>query len=127
MKLKSNRTYLLESLRAWLNDQAKTPYLIVDASYDGVNVPAGFAGADGRLCLDISTNMVRNFEIAPTQLSFEAQFKGKVHKLTLPLNAILSITCKELPEWSVWFSVFDGNDQVALPNDPPRFRIAEDD
>lgn len=126
MKLKSNRRYILQSLRDWLNDQDKTPFLIADASLDGVVVPDGFAQSDGRICLDISTNMVRNFELTETMLSFDAQFKGKVHRLKLPLNALLSLACKE-NGWSIWFSVFDGNEHVDLPLEPPRFTIEEDD
>ena len=126
MKLTSNRRYLLQAFRDWLNDQGQTPYLIVDAKHPGVVVPDGFAQADGRLCLDVATQMVRNFKLTDTLLTFDAQFKGQVHNLKLPLVALLSIRCKET-DWSAWFSMFDDNEQVGPPQEPPKFRIEADD
>ena len=126
MKLKSNRKYLLNAFRDWLNEQGKTPFLVADASHSGVEIPPGFAQKDGRICLDISTNMVRSYTVTSSLLTFEAQFKGSVHKLKLPLGSLLAMRCKE-SSWSIWFTVFDNNEHVEPPIEPPKLRIAEDD
>ena len=36
----SNRPYLLRALNEWINDNGMTPYLLVDAAREGVQVPA---------------------------------------------------------------------------------------
>ena len=36
----SNRPYLLRALNEWINDHGMTPYLLVDARREGVEVPA---------------------------------------------------------------------------------------
>lgn len=125
MKLKSNRSYLLKAIRDWLNDQGKTPYLIANVEHDGVSVPEGFAMQNNQICLDISTDMVRDFNLVETELSFKAQFKGKVHVIKLPLSSLQAISCKE-NSWGILFSMFDGNDKVDLPKDPPKFKIEDD-
>ena len=37
--MSSNRPYLLRALYQWIEDNQMTPYLLVDASRDGVQVP----------------------------------------------------------------------------------------
>ena len=39
-RMGSNRPYLLRALNEWSNDNGMTPYLLVDAQRDGVQVPA---------------------------------------------------------------------------------------
>ena len=127
MKLKSNRKYILCAFRDWLNDQNLTPFIVLDAEFSGVDVPSGFIGSDGRLCLDVSTDMVRDFIVTETLLSFRAQFKGSVHTLKIPLAALEFITCKEINSWVAWFGAFDDNDMVQAPALPTKLRLEKDD
>ena len=38
-RMGSNRPYLLRALNEWINDNGMTPYLLVDATRDDVQVP----------------------------------------------------------------------------------------
>ena len=126
MKLKSNRKYVLNAFRDWINDQDLTPYLVIDAEASGVIVPEGYSSSDGRLCLDVSTSMVREFSVTSSALSFKAQFRGQVHTLKIPLIALEYITCKEFNSWVAWFGAFDDNELVEPPMLPSNFKIEDD-
>ena len=44
----SNRPYLIRAMYEWINDNGMTPYILVDAAYQGVMVPVQ-AVKDGRV------------------------------------------------------------------------------
>ena len=53
MKLTSNKPYLIRAIYDWIVDNELTPYLVVDAMADYVQVPQEYI-EDGKIILNIS-------------------------------------------------------------------------
>lgn len=90
----SNRPYLLRALYEWINDNGMTPYLLVDAGKDGVQVPAS-AIKDGRVVLNVAMRAVSQFEIGSRDVRFLARFGGVSQSIVVPLPAVLAIYAQE--------------------------------
>ena len=122
----SNRPYLLRALYEWIGDNLMTPHLLVDASADGVQVPAS-AVKDGRVVLNIAARTVSQLDLGNREIRFLARFGGVSQQVIVPLAAVLAIYAQEtgqgmmLPE--------DGGalppDDDAGPDDTPPDAPAE--
>ncbi len=95
MTMTSNRSYLTRAIRDWINDNGLTPHVVVDASAEGVEVPVEHIDDAQQIVLDVSENMVRNFELNMTHLSFDAAFPGVIYHIHVPVSAIMAIYCKD--------------------------------
>lgn len=90
----SNRPYLVRALYEWLVDNELTPYLLVDAAYNGVQVPDNYV-EDGRIVLNITPGAVRDLSLGNDLISFSARFGGQPHNIFLPPSAVLGIYARE--------------------------------
>lgn len=93
----SNRPYLLRALFDWICDNGATPYLLVDATVDGVQVPLEHV-EDGRIVLNIAPSAVRALMIGDDVLSFDARFSGREMALAMPIGAVRAIFARETQE-----------------------------
>lgn len=96
MEYKSSpkRPYLLRAYYDWLVDNDFTPYLVVDATYWGVNVPVEYV-QDGQIVLNLSANATGNLQLANDFIQFNARFKGVSRELYIPMGAALAIYARE--------------------------------
>lgn len=96
MEYKSSpkRPYLLRAYYDWLVDNNFTPYLVVDATYWGVNVPVEYV-KDGQIVLNLSANATGNLQLANDFIQFNARFKGVSRELYIPMGAALAIYARE--------------------------------
>lgn len=92
--LTSRTPYLLRAIYEWIADNDLTPYVLVDASTDGVQVPAHVI-QDGKVVLNISMNAVRNLELGNQYISFDARFAGKAEQIFVPIEAVEVVYAKE--------------------------------
>jgi stringent starvation protein B len=90
----SNRPYLIRAMYEWIGDNDMTPYLLVDASHPGVQVPPQ-AVQDGRVVLNIAARAVAQLRIDNDAVSFTARFGGVSHPVMVPVNAVLAIYARE--------------------------------
>jgi stringent starvation protein B len=90
----SSRPYLIRAIWQWINDNAMTPHLLVDAGRDGVEVPSQFV-QDGRIVLNISGSAVSDLDLGNDWISFRARFSGVARDLLIPVNAVLGIYARE--------------------------------
>lgn len=90
----SNRPYLLRAINEWINDNGMTPYLLVDAGRDGVQVPAS-AVKDGRVVLNIAPRAVAQLLIDNREVRFMARFGGVSQAVIVPMPAVLAIYAQE--------------------------------
>ncbi|MEK6748851.1 MAG: ClpXP protease specificity-enhancing factor [Pseudomonadota bacterium] len=90
----SSRPYLLHGLHAWITDNHLTPYILVDAGYEGVLVPRQFVD-NGKIILNVSQFAVRELDINGETLEFDARFSGKAWHIFVPIAAVLAIYAKE--------------------------------
>ena len=92
--MNSNRPYLLRALYDWICDNHFTPYLLVDASGDDLNIPHEFV-EDNRIVLNISSSAVRDLDLSNDYINFKARFSGKSMNVFFPVESVLAIYAKE--------------------------------
>jgi stringent starvation protein B len=90
----SNRPYLIRALYDWLVDNDLTPYLLVDAQREQVQVPAQYV-EDGRIVLNVSTAAVQDLVLGNDWITFDARFGGTPHRVSLPPDAVLGVYARE--------------------------------
>jgi len=96
MEFKSSpkRPYLLRAYYDWLLDNNFTPYLVVDATYYGVDVPQDYV-KDGQIVLNLSPSAVGNLALGNEAVEFSARFQGIPRSLYIPMGAIIAIYARE--------------------------------
>lgn len=90
----SNRPYLIRALYEWLVDNDLTPYLLVDATRDAVQVPSRYI-EEGRIVLNVSPSAVRELTLGNELIAFEARFGGTAFAISLPPQAVLGVYARE--------------------------------
>jgi len=90
----SNRPYLIRAMYEWISDNGMTPYLLVDAGMDGVQVPSQ-AVKDGRVVLNVARRAVANIELGNDWIRFAARFSGVGHSVEVPIAAVQAIYAQE--------------------------------
>ena len=115
--MSSNRPYLLRALYQWIEDNQMTPYLLVDASREGVQVPSS-AVKDGRVVLNVAARAVSQLDLGNREIRFLARFGGVSQTVIVPVSAVLAIYAQETGQ-----GMMLPDDTSALapdaPEDPP--------
>lgn len=112
-EMTSNRPYLLRALYEWISDNHMTPHILVDAGFDGVEVPEQ-AIQKGKVILNIDKAAVQALEMGNEWLTFNARFSGRTHDVSVPLEAVLAIYSKENGQGMM----FAHDDEPLVPSDP---------
>lgn len=110
MKMTSSRAYLIRALNEWILDNNCTPYIVVNATMEGVLAPQEYVN-DGQIVLNITPSSVRNLLMDNEGVSFDARFNGKPQSLYAPIPAITAIYAKENGQGMVF-------DNEPAPSDP---------
>lgn len=90
----SNKPYLIRAAYDWIVDNELTPYILVNTSYLGVQVPQDHI-ADARIVLNVSPSATRGLLLENDRIVFTARFSGKVEQIFVPPGAVLEIYAKE--------------------------------
>lgn len=94
MAMTSNKPYLIRSFYDWIVDNELTPYILVDASYPGIQVPLEHV-RQGRIVLNISPAATRGLLLENDRIVFTARFSGQTQQIFVAPNAVLEIYAKE--------------------------------
>ncbi|MEH6650161.1 MAG: ClpXP protease specificity-enhancing factor [Motiliproteus sp.] len=89
-----SRPYLIRALHEWITDNQHTPYIVVDAGVQGVDVPQNFV-SDGQIVLNISMTAVQQLSLEGDAVCFSARFGGVPMQIYVPSVAVMSIYSKE--------------------------------
>ena len=89
-----SRPYLIRAMYEWIQDNALTPYMLVDAYSKGVDVPLEYAN-DGKIVLCISNTAVTNLELGNEDINFTARFGGIPRAIFVPIYAVEALYAKE--------------------------------
>ena len=111
--MSSNRPYLLRALYQWIEDNQMTPYLLVDASRDGVQVPPATI-KDGRVVLNIAGRAVAGLDLGNREVRFKARFGGVSQSVLVPVGAVLAIYAQETGQ-----GMMLPEDGALMPDDSP--------
>ncbi|MFC4701655.1 ClpXP protease specificity-enhancing factor [Glaciecola siphonariae] len=90
----SNQPYLLKAFYDWIIDNGLTPYMVIDANTQDVEVPQDFV-RDGQIVLNVSPSACANFFMDIDQVSFQARFSGQPMVVRFPCRAVTAIYAKE--------------------------------
>ena len=90
----SSRPYLLRAIYEWIVDNGLTPYLLVDATAEQVEVPQKYVN-NGKIILNISPGAVQDIHLGDEVVSFNARFDGMPMSCLAPVVATLAIYAKE--------------------------------
>jgi len=106
MQMTSSRPYLIRAMYQWITDNGMTPHLLVDASVEGVQVPAEHV-QNGKIILNIAPMAISALVLGDLDVTFSARFSGKSRGLYVPIEAVLAIYAKENGQ-GMMFSEDDG-------------------
>lgn len=115
----SNRPYLIRAIHAWVVDNGCTPYLLVDATADGVAVPDEHV-EDGRIVLNISPGAADRLELGDQAVQFNARFGGRPTQVVVPIAAVLAIYARENGQGMMFPPEEDKGGDQPPPEAPPR-------
>jgi stringent starvation protein B len=109
----SHRPYLIRALHEWILDNNFTPYILINAFIDGVEVPQDYV-KDGQIVLNISPQAIKTLNISNAAIEFEGRFGGIPTKVYVPINAVMSIYARENGQGMM----FDTDDSTPEPPTP---------
>jgi stringent starvation protein B len=108
------KPYLIRAIYQWLLDNQNTPYLLVNTTFVGVQVPHEYIN-DDKIILNVAPDAVNNFHADNEWISFSARFSGKPTELFIPTVAVLAIYGKENNEGMF----FTEEEASPAPSTPP--------
>jgi stringent starvation protein B len=94
MPMTSSRPYMMRALYEWIIDNGCTPYVVVNANRDDVQVPRTHV-KDGQIVLNVSPSAVVGFLLDNTAMEFNARFGGVSMQIHVPMSAVLGIYARE--------------------------------
>lgn len=106
------RPYLIRAMHEWTVDNGETPHLLVDAEYEGVEVPMDHV-QNGKIILNISPTAVQGLSLANDGIVFSARFGGEPRHITLPIASVLAIYSRESGQGML----FSDDDDLPPPPD----------
>jgi stringent starvation protein B len=117
----SNKPYLIRAFYDWIVDNSCSPYMQVNTSYAGVNVPPETIN-NGVVVFNTSTEAVEGFTISDEWVTFSARFSGRSTYIEFPIASIEAIYAKENGE-GITFSIDDmlleeAEKEVSAPQKP---------
>jgi stringent starvation protein B len=104
--MNSSVPYLIRAINEWILDNNCTPYMVVDATMDGVSVPLAHV-KDGQIVLNIGPQAIRDLSISGEYVMFSGRFSGIAHEIYAPIGAVMGVITKENGE-GMWFPRDEG-------------------
>jgi stringent starvation protein B len=116
MSMTSHRPYLVRALYEWILDNNCTPYILVNALEQGVEVPQTHV-KDGQIVLNISPTAVQGLLVGNEGLEFNGRFGGIPTRVYVPSHAIMGIYAKENGQGMIFEFGGDTPPGPAAPSD----------
>ena len=119
--MSSNRPYLLRAIYDWISDNGLTPYLLIDATGEGVRVPPQVV-KNGQVVLNIAMRAVANLELGNDWIGFSARFSGVSHSVRIPVGSVLALYAQENGQGMMFPAEEEGGDTpppAPAPDEPP--------
>ncbi len=92
--MNSNRPYLIRAIYEWIIDNQLTPYVVIDATYEGVQVPTEYI-KDDKIVLNISPDACRGLHLENDRIIFTAKFAGISMQVFVPPMGVIALYSKE--------------------------------
>jgi stringent starvation protein B len=118
--MNSSRPYMMRALFEWIIANECTPYVLVNALAENVEVPQQYV-KDGQIVLNISPVSVVNLEISNEMMSFNGRFGGMPTDVFVPISAVIGIYARENGQGMVFEE--DASDPMPPTDSPPPVSI----
>ncbi|HXE78945.1 MAG TPA: ClpXP protease specificity-enhancing factor [Rhodanobacter sp.] len=122
--MSSNRPYLLRAIYDWITDNGLTPYLLIDATKEGVQVPAQVI-KNGQVVLNLAMRAVANLDLGNDWINFQARFSGASHAIHVPMAAVLALYAQENGQGMMFPAEDAGGDPPGSPRPEPDGPVGE--
>jgi stringent starvation protein B len=119
MTMSSQKPYLIRAIHEWLLDNSCTPYVLVNTTFEGVQVPLDYV-KDNRIVLNIAPDAVRELNLSADWISFSARFAGKPMDIFIPVASVQAIYGKENNEGMFFPEEPSPTPPTDTPPQPPR-------
>jgi stringent starvation protein B len=86
--------YLIRATYDWISDAHFIPYIEIDTSYPGMEIPPQFSN-EKTIVLNIAAQAVNRLKIDNKAIEFDARFGSQINHLYIPMPAILAIYARE--------------------------------
>lgn len=116
MAMTSNKPYLVRAFYDWIVDNELTPYILVDATYPGIQVPPEHV-RQGRIVLNISPAATRGLLLENDRIVFTARFSGQTQQIFVAPNSVLEIYAKENGR-GIAFAIEEGEEPPPATSGP---------
>lgn len=113
MTMTSSRPYIVRALYDWILENDCTPYIVVNAFEDDVEVPQEHV-KDGQIILNISPSAVQDLFIRDEAVEFDGRFAGIPKRVFVPISSVMGIYAKENGQGMI----FDPEGRMPRPPSP---------
>lgn len=113
MTMTSSRPYIVRALYEWILDNECTPYVLVNAMADSVEVPQQYV-KNGQIVLNISPVAVMDLLLTNDCMQFNGRFSGVPMDVFVPMAAVMGIYARENGQGMI----FDMEDPQPNPPGP---------
>ena len=121
----SSRPYLIRAIHEWIVDNDCTPYILVNAAYEGVLVPQQHVEND-KIILNMSPRAVNDLSIGNDRIEFHARFAGVETHVSVPQSAVMAIYARENGQGMIFDKDDDGDDEPPPePDKKPKLRVVK--
>jgi stringent starvation protein B len=114
MTMNSSRPHIVRALYEWILENECTPYILVNAFDDDVEVPQEHV-KDGQIILNIAPSAVQNLVIRNEAVDFDGRFAGIPKRVYVPITAVMGIYAKENGQGMI----FETEGRLPEPPTPP--------
>ena len=91
----------MRALYDWIVDSDEIPHLLIDATVEGVEVPAEHV-RDGQIVLNVGPNAVRDLQLGDEYVMFSGRFSGVAMNIALPMASIRAIYARDSAQGMVF-------------------------
>lgn len=116
MAMTSSRPYLVRALYEWILENDCTPYVLVNAMADHVEVPQQFV-KNGQIVLNVSPVAVVDLLLTNEAMQFNGRFGGVPMDIYVPMTAVMGVYARENNQGMI-FDLDDPDSEPPLPDGP---------
>jgi stringent starvation protein B len=109
MTMTSSRPYIVRALYEWILENHCTPYVLVNAFYEGVEVPQEHV-KDGQIILNISPSAVQDLSVKDFAIEFQGRFGGLSKQVFVPIQSVMGVYAKENGQGMMFDTDNDGSE-----------------
>lgn len=113
----SSRPYIVRALYEWILDNDFTPYILVNAVAQDVEVPQQYV-KNGQIVLNVSPSAVVDLLLTNDSMQFNGRFGGMPTDIYVPMTAVMGIYARENGQGMI-FDLDEELPDPEPPKDPP--------